>query len=93
MGMNVLNLPEEVLVLIFEYLSEGDKLNLPTTCKTFDRILSNNKRLTRYTDVSDKHAASDFRVKNALVELNGFELTRCPVGYIALDLSDMISCV
>ncbi|GFG40517.1 hypothetical protein Cfor_07581 [Coptotermes formosanus] len=45
--MNVVNLPEEVLVLIFEYLSGGDKLNLDRTCKTFHRILYNNKRLTR----------------------------------------------
>jgi hypothetical protein len=45
--MNVVTLPEEVLVLIFEYLGGGDKLNLQRTCKTFDSILNNNKKLTR----------------------------------------------
>jgi F-box domain. len=46
-NMNIVNLPEEVLVLILEYLSIRDKLNLQTACETFHQILKNNKKLIR----------------------------------------------
>ena len=45
-NMNIVNLPEEVLVLILEYLSTRDKLNLQT-CETFHQILKNDKKLIR----------------------------------------------
>jgi len=44
--MNIVKLPEEVLVLILEYLSTRDKRNLQT-CETFHHTLKNNKRWRR----------------------------------------------
>jgi len=45
--MNIVNLPEEVLVLILEYLSTRDQLNLQAAYESFHQILKNNKKLIR----------------------------------------------
>jgi len=37
--MELLCLPDEVLVYIFEYVSGEDKLNMSTVCQRFNEIL------------------------------------------------------
>jgi hypothetical protein len=49
--MNILNLPHDVLLCIFKYLSGIDKLNLNVTCQRFSEVLE-ERTLTRFSFIS-----------------------------------------
>jgi hypothetical protein len=41
--MNLLHLPYELLIIIFEYVSGEDKVNLSATCRKLNEILKDKK--------------------------------------------------
>jgi hypothetical protein len=68
-NMKIVNLPEEVLVLILEYLNTRDQLNLQAAHESFHRILENNKLIRQvFFNAADERHTTSFRDYKGLFE-------------------------
>ncbi|PSN53318.1 hypothetical protein C0J52_04690 [Blattella germanica] len=60
--MEISNLPDEMLILIFDYLKGVDRIRLSETCRRFSEILK-EKRLSRKLDFSGSYCFSSTDLK------------------------------